>query len=208
MTQQQTEMLSRLVVASRQPPIYPQTVVSRAGIVSAVLVPLVAHADQLSILLTRRTDHLASHRGQVCFPGGRAEDADCGPVDTALREAWEEVGIVAKAVTVIGCLDDYETLTGFVVTPVVGLIRQPLILRKASEEVADTFEMPLAFLLDTTHHRRLTPAHSQFRRTIYAIPYEGHYIWGATAAILMTLYHILTAESGLYTSEKSCYGFY
>ncbi len=201
MNQQQTDLLSRLVVATRRPPMYHQ---SGTGILSAVLVPLVAHAEHLSILLTRRTEHLASHRGQVCFPGGRAENADHGPVDTALREAWEEVGIVAESVTVIGCLEDYETLTGFVVTPVVGLIRPPLILRKALEEVADVFEMPLAFLLNPSHHRRLTPAHSQYVRTTYALPYKGHYIWGATAAILMNLYQIVAAESGFCMLRFSC----
>ena len=189
MTQKHADMLSRLLGATRQVPLYPQSV-SGTGMLSAVLVPLVSHADHLSILLTRRTNHLASHGGQVCFPGGRAEEADHGPVDTALREAWEEVGIVADSVTVLGCLDEYETLTGFVITPVVGLIRPPLLLRTAFEEVAEAFEMPLAFLLNPTHHQRLTPAHSRLVRTIYAIPYQGHYIWGATAAILMTLYQI------------------
>ncbi|KAF0137293.1 MAG: NUDIX hydrolase [Rhodospirillaceae bacterium] len=172
-------LLARLAAAARRPGI--RRTSGQTGIPSAVLVPLVNHADGLTILLTQRTIHLASHRGQVCFPGGQVEAGDPGPVATALRETAEEIGLPSHAVTVIGCLDDYETLSGFVVTPVVGLIQPPLVLHTAPEEVAAVFEMPLPFLLNPAHHQRLTPAHSQI------------YIWGATAAILMNLYRIVVA---------------
>lgn len=186
-------LLARLTAATRRPEACRTSV--ETGIPSAVLVPLVNRTDGLTILLTQRTEYLASHRGQVCFPGGRIEYDDLGPLATALRETFEEVGLRPDTVSPIGCLDDYETLTGFVVTPVVGLIQPPLALQIAPEEVAVAFEMPLAFLLDSTHHRRLTPAHSRIARTAYAIHYQGHYIWGATAAILMNLYRIIVARS-------------
>ncbi|KAF0113456.1 MAG: NUDIX hydrolase [Rhodospirillaceae bacterium] len=183
------DLLACLAAATRRPE---ACVMGRGGgIPSAVLVPLVDHVPGFTILLTRRAGHLASHRGQVCFPGGRVEAHDDGPVATALRETFEEVGLPSAAVTVIGCLDDYATLTGFMITPVVGVIAPPLLLRIAPEEVETAFEMPLSFLLDPAHHHRLTPVHSRIVRTTYAIPWQGHYVWGATAAMLMNLYRII-----------------
>ena len=123
---------------------------------AAVLIPLVRRPDGLTILLTMRTDHLSSHAGQVSFPGGRSEPFDGSPVATALRETEEEVGLARQHVEVLGCLPDYLTGTGYQVTPVVGLVTPPFELRADPSEVAEIFEVPLAFLMDGLNHQRLS----------------------------------------------------
>jgi len=160
---------------------------------AAVLVPLVLRDDGLTILLTQRTAHLNNHGGQVSFPGGRAEASDTSPIDTALRETEEEVGLARRHVHVLGTLPDYYTGTGYCVTPVVGLITPPFELRADPFEVAEIFEVPLAFLMDGLNHQRLSAPLPSGRRSFYAMPYERFYIWGATAGMLCNLFHFLRA---------------
>lgn len=165
----------------------------QGGVPSAVLVPLVDRDGGFTILLTRRTEHLHNHGGQICFPGGRVDAGDTSPAATALRETAEEVGLPAEAIDVIGCLDPYLTVTGFLVTPVIGVVRPPFELTLDADEVAAVFELPLAFVLDPGNHQQLSPSRGGSSHTTYAMPYQGHYIWGATAAMLMNLYRILAA---------------
>jgi 8-oxo-dGTP pyrophosphatase MutT (NUDIX family) len=163
---------------------------------AAVLVPLVAHASGLSVLLTQRTDHLHHHAGQVSFPGGRLEDADRGPVDTALRETHEEVGIESHWIEPVGMLDDYETVTGFLVTPVVSFLRPGFTLALDPYEVADAFEVPFDFVLDPANHQVHSRMRNGERRHYYVFEYGERYIWGATAGMLMNFYRRLHGLSG------------
>jgi 8-oxo-dGTP pyrophosphatase MutT (NUDIX family) len=158
---------------------------------AAVLVPIVEHADGLTVLLTKRTDHLADHAGQVSFPGGRIEPEDPDPEYAALREAREEVGLPAEQVEIVGRLDMYHTRTGYEVTPVVGLVRPPLSLLPDPYEVAEVFEVPLSFVLDPVNHELHQRELRGRMRTFYVLPYEGRYIWGATAAMLVNLAQVL-----------------
>lgn len=168
---------------------------SPADLVSAaVLVPIVTRESGLTILLTQRTAHLRDHAGQVSFPGGRCEPCDVTPVATALREAQEEVGIEPGQVEVLGRLPDYLTGTGFRVTPVVGLVVPPLNLRLDDFEVADVFEPPLEFLLDAANHQRHQVEVRGALREYWAMPWNGYYIWGATAGMLVALHEFLAME--------------
>lgn len=161
---------------------------------AAVLMALVARPGGLTMLLTRRTDHLSHHAGQISFPGGRVEDDDDTPVDTALREAREEVGLDPRHAEVIGRMPDYLTGTGYHVTPVVALVTPPFALAADPHEVAEIFEVPLAFLMNGAHHQRLSVASpAGERRSFYAMPYQRHFIWGATAGMLRNLFHFLRA---------------
>jgi 8-oxo-dGTP pyrophosphatase MutT (NUDIX family) len=155
---------------------------------AAVLVPLVEHAAGLTVLLTKRTDHLHHHAGQVSFPGGRVEAGDEDVIDTALRETEEEIGLERSFVKISGYLDDYETGTGFHITPVVGFVRPGFDLKVDDFEVAEVFEVPLAFLFDPANHQRHERVWNGRKRAYYAMPYDGFYIWGATAGMLMNLY--------------------
>ena len=150
---------------------------------AAVLLPIVARREP-TILFTERTAHLSRHAGQVSFPGGRANPDDLSLVETALRETKEETGIAASYVTVAGFLDPYETGTGYAILPVVGLLTEGFVLMPDPNEVAEVFEVPLAFLLDSKNRERHTREWQGRQRSYYAYTYAGHYIWGATAAIL------------------------
>ncbi len=156
------------------------------AIPAAVLVPVLARAEP-SLLLTRRTEHLRSHAGQVAFPGGRIDPGDPGPVAAALREAEEEVGLAPDLVRVIGTADRYLTGTGYAVTPVVGLLPSDPPLRINTHEVADVFEVPLAFALDRANHQLREAEWRGRMRRFYVIEWEGRSIWGATAAMLVNL---------------------
>ncbi len=167
---------------------------------AAVLVPLVQRADGLHVLLTRRTDHLRDHAGQVSFPGGRTEDFDNGPIATALREAQEEVGLAPSQVEVIGQMPTYSTVTSFIVTPVVGLVQPPLALQVDSREVAEAFEVPLAYLMNPAQHQRHIFQFDGGQRQFLSMPWQAeladgslreYFIWGATAAMLRNLYQLL-----------------
>jgi 8-oxo-dGTP pyrophosphatase MutT (NUDIX family) len=170
----------------------------KAPAAASVLVPLVQRPGGLQVLLTRRTDHLRDHAGQISFPGGRAEPEDDDAVDTALREAQEEVGLSRRWVNVIGILPDYTTITRFVVTPVVGLVSPDYVLTLDPFEVAEAFEVPLAFLMAPAHHQRHEFEFEGSRRQFLSMPWtrdsaypDEFYIWGATAAMLRNLYHLL-----------------
>ncbi len=159
---------------------------------AAVLVGLIDRPVGLGVLFTRRTSHLAHHAGQISFPGGHMEPDDTGPVDTALRETEEEIGLPRDAVTVVGALPTYITRTGFVVTPVIGFLGEPLALAPDPEEVDEVFEVPLEFLMDPVNHCRCSEEFDGVVRHFFAIPYHRHYIWGATAGMLINLYEVLT----------------
>jgi len=160
---------------------------------AAVLVPVVKRESGLTILLTRRTDHLNDHAGQISFPGGRAEAHDDSPAATALRETLEEIGLPQSQVELLGALPEYTTVSGYRVTPVVGLVHPPLSLSLDEFEVAEAFEVPLQFFLDPGNHQRNTLQVQGRTRGYYAMPFERHYIWGATAGMLMNFYAFLTA---------------
>jgi 8-oxo-dGTP pyrophosphatase MutT (NUDIX family) len=155
---------------------------------AAVLVPVVARDEALTVLFTRRTPHLQDHAGQISFPGGRAEPEDASREATALREAGEEIGLAAEHVELLGRLPEYVTVTGYRVTPVVGLVSPTFGLRPDPFEVAEIFEVPLAFLLDPANHLRNSVTQEGKLRRYYAMPYRHYYIWGATAGMLMNLY--------------------
>ena len=168
----------------------------RDGLVTpaAVLVPLVNRPEGLNVLLTQRSDALLHHAGQISFPGGRVEPEDASIEAAALREAYEEVGLPPERVSVLGRLASYETVTGFSVTPVVGWIEPPFPIAPDPVEVADVFEVPLAFLLDPGNQQRHFRMLGEIRRDYFAIPYEERYIWGATAAMLIILDRTLRSE--------------
>lgn len=161
-------------------------------IAAAVLVPLINRDDEMTVLLTQRTDHLSAHAGQVSFPGGRMEAEDQSSVDAALRETEEEIGLDRRHIDVVGHLDICVTGTGYEVSPVVGLVEPPFNLTPDPNEVAHIFEVPLAFVLDPTNHRREVahfPKHG--RREFYVLPYLDWHIWGATARMLVNLSDLL-----------------
>jgi 8-oxo-dGTP pyrophosphatase MutT (NUDIX family) len=153
---------------------------------AAVLLPLIQRHEP-HLLFTRRTESLARHSGQVSFPGGRSEPADLTPIETALRETFEETGIAPSFVSVAGYLDRYLTGTGFDIQPVVGLVAEGFALTPDSSEVAATFEVPLAFLLDPANRRRTSRMLAGKERHFYSFIFDGHEIWGATAAIIVNL---------------------
>lgn len=156
-------------------------------IAAAVLLPIVARPSGLTVLLTQRTTHLRDHAGQVCFPGGCCEMADVSPVATALRESQEEVGIQPAQVEVLATLPDYFTGTGYRITPVVGLVTPPLNLQLDDFEVAEVFEPPLSFLLDPANYRQHPLERDGVVHHYWAAPWQGYFIWGATAGMLVSL---------------------
>ena len=158
---------------------------------AAVLVPIVERADAPTVLFTRRTDHLKSHSGQISFPGGRMEERDETPEATALRETREEIGLSEADIEVLGRLAVRETGTGYRVVPVVGMLAPPLSLVPDDNEVAEIFEVPLDFLIDPANRRFETRVRDNVERRFYAIPYEGYFIWGLTARILVNLGDLL-----------------
>jgi 8-oxo-dGTP pyrophosphatase MutT (NUDIX family) len=161
---------------------------SFGAVKAAVLLPVIPHGlGGPTLLFTRRTDSLARHSGQVSFPGGRSETDDLSPVETALRETFEETGIASSFVTVVGYLDRYLTGTGFDIQPVVGFLADGFVLSPDSREVAEIFEVPLAFLCDPSNRRRESREIAGRQRSFYAFTYKDHEIWGATAAIVVSL---------------------
>jgi 8-oxo-dGTP pyrophosphatase MutT (NUDIX family) len=160
---------------------------------AAVLLPIIAHTEP-TVLFTRRTPHLSRHAGQVSFPGGRLHADDPSLVTTALRETEEETGIGAEFVEIAGFLDCYETGTGFAILPVVGLLREGFTVTPDPNEVEEIFEVPLAFLLDLDNRERRSMEWQGHQREFYAFTYAAHYIWGATAGILVNFADRLLAE--------------
>jgi 8-oxo-dGTP pyrophosphatase MutT (NUDIX family) len=160
---------------------------------AAVLVPVIDRAGEATVLLTRRADHLAAHAGQIAFPGGKKDDADATIVDTALREAREEIGLDPAFVRPLARLDTYHTGTGFRVVPILSVVSPGFILSPDGAEVADVFEAPLHFLMDVANFRRHSREWQGRQRFFYAIPFGERYIWGATAGILRMMYERLYA---------------
>ncbi len=157
---------------------------------AAVLVPIVAR-DDLTMLLTVRTDGLPTHAGQIAFPGGKVETTDASPAAAALREAQEEIGLDATYIEPLGFLDSYRSGTGFHIMPIVALIEPGFTLLPNPGEVADTFEVPLAFLMDEANHQQHARPWQGRQRHYYAIPYGDRYIWGATAGMIKNLHERL-----------------
>ena len=158
---------------------------------AAVLLLVVNHPGDPTVVFTQRTAHLADHAGQISFPGGRCDEGDCDPEDTALREAEEEVGVPRDRIEILGRLPEYHTSTGYRVTPIVGWAEPPLTYRPDPHEVADVFEVPLAFLLDSGNHRYESAFYKGRMRKYWAMPYGERFIWGATAGMLVTFHRIL-----------------
>lgn len=195
---QPTALMKRFAV----PPVWTPEVraersfTDRSPLQAAVLVPIVMR-EQLTVLLTERTTHLSSHSGQIAFPGGKTDEEDADATATALREAFEEVGLDSAFVQVLGALPEYVTGSAFVVTPVVALVRPGFNLVPNADEVADVFEVPLAFLMNPAHHQRQAMEWEGVRREWFAMPYpdpvKPRFIWGATAGMLRNLYRLLLA---------------
>ncbi len=176
----------------------------RTPALAAVLLPLVMR-DELMLLLTERTTNLSTHSGQIALPGGRTDDADRDAIDTALREAREEIGLPAAHVEVLGTLPTYVTGTAFIITPVVALVTPGFELQPNPGEVADVFEVPLWYLMNPAHHRRHEMEFDGVLRQWLSMPYlepapggddaesRERYIWGATAGMLRNLYRFLSA---------------
>ena len=154
---------------------------------AAVLVPVIARPEGAAVLMPRRSDSLASHTGQIAFPGGRLDPGETA-AQAALREAWEEVALDPSVVEVVGLGDAYETGTGFLVTPVVGWLAESPHTRPSPDEVAEVFEVPWDFLMDPANHRRESyQRDGEPRRWFWAMPWEQRYIWGVTAGIVRAL---------------------
>lgn len=178
---------------------------NRATALAAVLMPLVMREDQLMLLLTQRTDNLSTHAGQIALPGGRTDPGDADAVETALREAEEEVALPRSHVEVLGTLPTYVTGTAFVITPVVALVRPGFTLVPNPGEVAEVFEVPLQYLMNPAHHRRHEFEWDGVLRQWLSMPYhpvsddpassgtQERFIWGATAGMLRNLYRFLSA---------------
>jgi 8-oxo-dGTP pyrophosphatase MutT (NUDIX family) len=160
---------------------------------AAVLVPIIDHPDGLTVLLTERATELRHHAGQIAFPGGRLEPGDADLVAAAIRETREEIGLAARHFEVLGFLPDHLIVTVYRVTPVVGLVAPGVPLTLDPLEVAGTFEVPLAYLLDPAHHRAAQRPIGGTMIEVFEIPFGTRNIWGATAGMLMTLYWLLTA---------------
>ena len=177
---------------------------NREPVPAAVLMPLVMR-DELMLLLTLRTTNLSTHSGQVALPGGRTDDTDVDAADTALREATEEIGLPRTHAEVLGTLPIYVTGTAYIITPVVALVTPGFVLRPNPGEVADVFEVPLAYLMNPANHRRHAFEFDGVMREWLSMPYlDGsvlqdngqspeRFIWGATAGMLRNLYRFFSA---------------
>lgn len=172
----------------------------RASMHASVLIPIVMH-EQPTVLLTQRTLNLSTHSGQIAFPGGKVDAGDADAAATALREAQEEVGLDPAWVHVLGQMPHYITGSSFIITPVVALVRPGFTLTPNAHEVADIFEVPLAFLMDPAHHQHHTLEWQGAQREWFSMPYQEtrqgqvtqRFIWGATAGMLRNFYRLLSA---------------
>ncbi len=154
---------------------------------AAVLIGLIGHPEGPSIILTQRTAELNNHPAEISLPGGRVEADDEGPVAAALREAFEEIGLPPQRVEILGCLPPSETISRFLVYPLVGWVEPPIELEPDRREVAEVFEVPLSFVLDPANHRRESLVRASIRHHFYVMHYRDRRIWGATAGILVEL---------------------
>ena len=158
---------------------------------AAVLIPVVDRGDAAGLILTRRTQSMRQHSGQVAFPGGAVDAEDASPEAAALREAFEEIGLEAGYVETIGRLPAYLTTTGFRITPVIGLVQADYALTINREEVDAAFEVPFDFVMNPDNHRWESRVWQGKERFYYSMPFEEHHIWGVTAGILRVLYERL-----------------
>jgi 8-oxo-dGTP pyrophosphatase MutT (NUDIX family) len=174
-----------------------QSLFPAAPIPAAVLIPLVERQPEPTLLLTQRATQLKNHAGQISFPGGRIEADDESPRAAALREAREEIGLEERFVAVVGYLPDHVLISGFRVTPVVGFVRPGFELLLDAQEVQDTFEVPLSFIFEPANHRvrRRRFGYGETEIELCDIPYGERNIWGATAGMLLTLYHLCIREA-------------
>lgn len=177
-----------------------KTFSERQPIHASVLLPIVMR-EQPTVLLTERTMHLSTHSGQIAFPGGKADEEDADACATALREAQEEIGLDPAFVQVLGHMPHYITGSAFIITPVVALVETGFTLTPNANEVADIFEVPLAFLMNPAHHQRHAFEWEGVRREWFSMPYPEpmngrttqRFIWGATAGMLRNFYRLLSA---------------
>ena len=177
---------------------------NREPALAAVLMPLVMR-NELMLLLTQRTTNLSTHSGQIALPGGRTDETDIDAADTALREAMEEIGLPRSHTEVLGTLPVYVTGTAYIITPVVALVTPGFVLQPNPGEVADVFEVPLAYLMNPANHRRHAVEFDGITREWLSMPYldeavrqedgqlKERFIWGATAGMLRNLYRFLSA---------------
>jgi 8-oxo-dGTP pyrophosphatase MutT (NUDIX family) len=175
-------------------PGHPRIALNRALRDAAVLIPVVDHGAQASVLLTKRAEKLRSHSGQVAFPGGTIDASDPTPEFTALRETKEEIGLAENYIEVIGRMPDYVSGSGYRIAPVLGIVRPGFSLHLNADEVDTAFEVPLSFLMDPQNHRRDSRMWNDLEWFFYEMPpYEGQRVWGVTAGIIRTLYERLYA---------------
>lgn len=158
---------------------------------AAVLIPVVDHGDEATVLLTKRAEQLRSHSGQVAFPGGRIDDIDASPEEAALRETQEEIGLGRDFIDIVGRMPDYVSGSGYRIAPVLSIVRPGFRLTLNPAEVDDAFEVPLSFLMNTANHTRESRIWQDHERFFYTMPYGERYIWGVTAGIIRTLYERL-----------------
>ena len=161
---------------------------------AAVLIPIIDRPDEPTVLLTVRSSDMSSHAGQISFPGGKVDPVDVTRIDTALREAEEEVGILRHQVDIVGSLVVHKGGLGFSVTPVVGLVASDVEFALCAREVAETFEVPLSFVADLSNHITEERIHKGVRYNMFAAPYKQYHIWGLTAGILRSLAETLQAD--------------
>lgn len=165
-----------------------ESVIANAKKHAAVLIGLIERGGSVNVILTKRTEALNNHSGQVAFPGGRIDDDDASPEAAALREAWEEIGLDINEVEIMGRLPDYYTGSGYRVAPVIGFVREGADFEINPDEVDYMFEVPLAFLMDVANHTTTSRMWKERERFFYEMPYQEHYIWGVTAGMIRVLY--------------------
>ncbi len=161
---------------------------------AAVLIPVVDHADGLTVLLTRRSEHLDHHPGQISFPGGRRENGDASPVATAIRETREEIGLDARHIHVLGGMDRIHSNSGFCITPIIALVQPGYRLKIDSFEVDDVFTVPLNFFLQETNYKYRSIVYNEKRHAFHELHYQGRRIWGITAGILASFRNMLFSD--------------
>jgi len=161
---------------------------------SAVLIALVEQQGELKVLLTKRASHLKHHSGQICFPGGKVEQSDANFTETALREAQEEIGIESNALTVLGQLNPYQTITGFSITPIVAFLQNDTAYQIDKNEVDEIFHVPFQHFLSNEKHHIVEIVSKTGNHQVHFMPYRHYNIWGATAAILKDLSKLIESK--------------
>lgn len=164
------------------------TVIANAKKHAAVLIGLIERDNCVNVILTKRTETLNNHSGQVAFPGGKIDEDDASPEAAALREAWEEIGLDINEVEIMGRLPDYHTGSGYRVAPVIGFVREGAGFEINPDEVDYMFEVPLSFLMSDVNHKTTSKMWKERERFFYEMPYKDHYIWGVTAGMIRALY--------------------